>query len=270
MVAHGSEGSNEIKVKKQELNALLLQKKIIGSKGVIIFCFRGAKNSKFFHQMASSKHLQNLICRLQRPYGSWAETHDDLTGTISDYFEQLFDAEPRSKEINLEFMHRRVTTEINVKLTRPFTLDEFKEAIFSMDPYKAPSPDGLNPTYFQKFWATIGPDIYFAACQWFRSSVFPSFLFDTNVVLIPKVNTPISMKDLRHISLCNVIHKIIVKVLANKLKGILPNLISAEQSAFVPGRSIIDNVIVAFESIHSMSKKYRQQHGDVLFKIDIN
>lgn len=78
------------------------------------------------------------------------------------------------------------------------------------------------------------------------------------------------MKDLRPMALCNILQKILAKVLANRLKIILPEIISENQSAFVPGRSITDNVLVAFEIIHHMKIRSRGQKGEVALKLDIS
>ncbi|KAK0592826.1 hypothetical protein LWI29_026094 [Acer saccharum] len=93
---------------------------------------------------------------------------------------------------------------------------------------------------------------------------------NTNVVLILKVQKPVSLKDFRPISLCSVIYKIITKAMANRIKQVLPNLISTQQSAFVPGRQIFDNVITAFEMLHMISHRKKGKRGLMAFKLDIS
>ena len=92
----------------------------------------------------------------------------------------------------------------------------------------------------------------------------------THVALIPKVHEPKNMMQLRPISLCNVLYKIGAKLLVTHLKAILPALISDTQSAFVPGRAISDNSIVAFELLHMMHKKNQGRHGYLALKIDMS
>lgn len=89
-----------------------------------------------------------------------------------------------------------------------------------------------------------------ATNYWLNAGEFPSFLNNIDIVLIPKKYNPIFMLDLRPISLCNVLYKIISKVLANRFKTLLPKCISSEQSTVVEGRSILDNVLIAIETIH--------------------
>lgn len=76
------------------------------------------------------------------------------------------------------------------------------------------------------------------------------------MVLIPKKDKAVSMKDFRPIALYNVLYKIMAKVLANRLRAVLPNLVYENQSTFIQDRNITDNVLVAFEVILHMRNKW--------------
>lgn len=101
-------------------------------------------------------------------------------------------------------------------------------------------------------------------------SQFRASLNTTNITLIPKGNIHTTMKDWCPITLCNVLYKLISKVLVDGLKGVLPKFIYDNQSAFVSGRSILDNVMVAIEVIHYMKIKTRGTNGCVALKLDIS
>lgn len=135
---------------------------------------------------------------------------------------------------------------------------------------KSAGPDGLNPTFNQNFWKIMGEEVFQCCIKWLKEVSFPANLNDTMIVLIPKKDGPYCMKDLRPIALCNVLYKIIAKVLSNRLRIILPDIITENQSAFVPGRSITDNVLLAFEFLHYMKQKKRGDEGVIGLKLDVS
>jgi hypothetical protein len=100
--------------------------------------------------------------------------------------------------------------------------------------------------------------------------VIPEGWNNTTIVLIPKVDSPEKVTQFRPISLCNVLYKVISKVIAKRLKTILPEIISSNQSAFVPGRLITDNFLVAYESYHTIKNKKVGKYGLCAIKLDMH
>jgi hypothetical protein len=93
---------------------------------------------------------------------------------------------------------------------------------------------------------------------------------ETIVVLTPNVQNPDCLKYLRPISLCNVVYKLISKVIANRLKTILGEIVSPNQSAFVTGRLISDNMILAYEMSHYMRRKRKGKDVHTALKLDMS
>jgi hypothetical protein len=132
---------------------------------------------------------------------------------------------------------------MNEMLVQEYSDEEIKRALDCMGDLKAPGPDGMPALFYKKFWEITGKDVVKEVKTLLNGGgEMPEGWNETVVVLIPKVPNPEKLKDLRPISLCNVIYKIASKVLSNRLKLILPDIISLNQSAFVPGRLITDNV----------------------------
>lgn len=227
-------------------------------------------NSKFFHASASSRNKVNHIKELKSENGFLVSNQDDLCNLLKEYYSKVFAGyECRSCEPDIS-SDVSISDNQNVMLVAELQFEEFTEAVKCMHPDKASGPNGLNPAFFQHFWNLVGSDIFCNCKQWLLDCKFPATVNDTTLVLIPKKENVVKIKDLCPISLCNVLYKIVAKVLSNRLQKILPCIILEEQSAFVPGRHITDNVVVAFELLNYMRHKKEGQEGEVALNLDIS
>ena len=109
-----------------------------------------------------------------------------------------------------------------------------------------------------------------AVKKFFVTGIMPEGVNSTSIVLIPKISNPTKMSDYRPISLYNVIYKVISKCLVNRLRPLLDDLISPEQSAFIPGRLITDNALVAFECIHHIKQEKDPTKSFCAYKLDLS
>ena len=146
----------------------------------------------------------------------------------SNYFMNIFKADTCDRmEDCLTTVTNKLTDDMQEVLSRPYSSEEVKVALFQMGPTKAPGSDGMNALFYQKFWhIAVGNKVTDAVLDFLHSGNMEPDVNSTHIVLIPKVKKPEKMADFRPISLCNVIYKIISKVLTNRLKLILPQIIS--------------------------------------------
>jgi len=229
------------------------------------------RNTKFFHSWANQRRKTNRIQSRTDAGGRIWKEDKEVSTIFLDYFETLFRTQnPTGIDQCLDNLESRVTPAMNDSLTRPFLEDEIQFALSQMHPLKSPGPDGYSAGFYQNSWDIVRPDVTRAALYFLNGGHLEEGLNDTNICLVPKVSSPTKVTDYRPISLCNVFYKLISKVLANRLKHVLPTIISPEQSAFIPGRLITDNILVAFETLHTMDTRLKGREGFMALKLDMS
>jgi hypothetical protein len=135
---------------------------------------------------------------------AYVEGTEALKLLVLDYFSNLLSSEVQATDpIMLENFQPRVTDFMNERLTR----------------FKAPGPDGLHVVFYKQFWDVCGAEITHVheVLLALNSGGDTEGWNDTPVVLIPKVDDPERITQFRSINLCNVIYKIISKMLALRL-----------------------------------------------------
>lgn len=208
----------------------------------------GDSNTKFFHAYAKMRKSANAIHRLTREDGSICLGQTQIKKEVREFYTKLMGTAAQE----LLMVDKRVV-ERGPKLTAPqqqmlnaaCSAQEVHEALFSMDSNKAPGVDGFNVYFFKKSWSIIGQEVTQAVQQFFVTGYLPRELNVALLTLLPKRENATSMREFRPIACCTVLYKVISKVLANRLKGVLDTIICGSQSAFVPGRLIFDNIIIS-------------------------
>ena len=169
-----------------------------------------------------------------------------------------------------ENVHPCVSLAMNAELMREFTTTEVNISLSQMHPLKSPRPDSYSACFYQMSWNIVHTEVCNAVLDFVSSGNFVNSINNTHIVLILKKKRCTRATDYRPISLYNVLYKLMAKVLANRLKKVLPSIISPNQSVFIPRWHINDNIIVAFEALHTMSTRLKRRKGFMALKLDMS
>lgn len=189
---------------------------------------------------------------------SWVEGVPEVKAEVKNYLEGLFLEVEYNRLVLDGVSFSNISAEDNAFLTAPFSRDEIKDTVWSCDGDKSPGPYGFNLLFYMKFWHLLKFEVCDFIQEFYTNASFPKAITATFLALIPKKDHPQSLSEYRPISSIGSMYKIVAKLVANRLKSVLGKVISSSQSAFLPGRQILDRVVVVNELL-DLAKKRKDQ-----------
>ncbi|KAA3486687.1 reverse transcriptase [Gossypium australe] len=219
----------------------------------------GDRNTAYLHNCATARRCANIISKLSLDDGREIHNTSGIHEEAKLYFENLFNTNgiANPKEI-LEGIDTSISTEMNDALLIPFSEDE------------APGLDGFLVIFFQKYWHIVGSEVLGFSLGVLNDGKAVDSANMTNIVLIPKVQNLTSMVNFRPISLCSVLYKLTAKTIANRIQNVMDSCIDQVQSAFVPGRLISNNILLAYEILHTFKQKRIGKKGYMAVKLEMS
>ncbi|GJS31911.1 RNA-directed DNA polymerase, eukaryota, reverse transcriptase zinc-binding domain protein [Tanacetum coccineum] len=224
--------------------------------------------SSYFHKVVKGRMSRSRIEVLYDDSGNLCHG-DDITNIFVSHFSSFLGTQDHVYDVEdaNNLFKKRLDADIALDLIKPINNKEIKDALFSIDDNKASGPDGYSSMFFKAAWNVVGQDLCSAVKELFAKGKLLSEINTTLISLIPKVKSPARVTDYRPISYCNVVYKVISKVITNRLKLVLNGLIDVNQSAFIPGRQCSDNILLTQEFMRNYS--WGHMAKNCAFKVDI-
>ncbi|XP_057419026.1 uncharacterized protein LOC130713258 [Lotus japonicus] len=253
----------------KEYNAVLVQEELLWmQKSRCLWLQFGDRNTSFFHTATLVRRKRNRIEALLNQDGDLITDYNALKELAFVFFRDSYMDEGGGESLTCSTSFSPLPAAFLNHFQAEFDASEIKDAVFSMGPLKAPGPDGFQPIFFHSQWHTVGDSTVDFVMRCFADPSRISQVNETLIVLIPKIDSPERITHYRPISLCNVIYKTITKVITNRLRSAMGDLVSPNQCSFVPGRHSSDNIIIAQEVFHSMRSR-KGAKGWMAMKVDL-
>lgn len=236
-----------------ELSEWLLRSKVIWrQKSRELWLKLGDKNSKFFYLSTIIRRRNNNINAIKKEDDAWIHESNQIKALFQDSFVNLFKEEDICFPEHLEHLILPcIIEEENEILQSIPTPEEIKTVLFQMQDLKAPGLNGFPALFYKQLWAKVGNDVVKVVTSFFIIGSMPKEVNASLIVLIPKISNPASVNHFSPISLCNVVYKIISKLLMEKIMPLLDKMISPIQLAFILNKWIVENQIIVQEVLYS-------------------
>lgn len=215
----------------------------------------GDKATKEFFQACKERPAENRISELEDEQGTIKNSQEDLENICLNFYSKLYQARNQcnmhdSARLNiLREVHPKLSLLMQQELCKPLTLEELTIAVKALAKGKAPGPDDILAEFYQCLWPCIGPEFLVMIQKALEKGQFPNGVTEGLIALLFKNGRRQSLNNWRPITLLNATYKIYAKALQLRLQPILMEIISPDQSAFLPMRYILDNLFLTHETI---------------------
>ncbi|KAL2252961.1 UNVERIFIED_CONTAM: Retrovirus-related Pol polyprotein from type-2 retrotransposable element R2DM [Sesamum indicum] len=211
----------------------------------------GDQCSRIFFCKIAQRRAVRRILQINDENGTTHTESSEVVHEFVSFYQNFLGGNRRRLLVDINYLRpwarHILSNEEASHLSLPFSPEDVKQAIFDIVEDKAPGPDGFSSGFFKAAWPIVGTEVTRAVLDFFTTGKLLKQVNSTLLALIPKVHTPMSVNDFRPISCCNVLYKVIAKLLVQRLSVVLDKLISPCQAAFILGRSIEDNIMLAQE-----------------------
>ncbi|KAI0507248.1 hypothetical protein KFK09_013370 [Dendrobium nobile] len=219
----------------------------------------GEDDLKFLYSRINIRHNSNLIKSITTSEGEFTDAAA-INTAIVNHFKKIYNTTlPSNSSIWTAPVHLKVPSNLIPQLISPISVDEIKFVVFSSPNCSAPGPDDYTFEFYKSSWNTIGTQLYQAVLAFFSTDTMPNHAKATAIALIPKRPHAQDIADYRPISLCNTFYKIIAKILANRLRDVMPFIIHPTQAGFIMDRIISNNTLLAAELLKDFNSSHKNQ-----------
>lgn len=241
----------------EKLVALLHQQKVYWKqRGTIKWIKFGDASTQFFHANATIRNRKKMSTMLKHTDGTESFSHNSKANILREaYEERLGSTNPVEMPANPDEL-LLLTQDLDL-LETPFTHEEIDNVVKSLASDKTPGPDGFNNDFIKKCWHIIASDFYKLCEDFQQGTICLQSINGSYITLLPKADNPCSVNDFKPISLLNCSMKLITKLLANILQGVIMELVHKNQYGFIKTRTIQDCLAWSLEYLHlwQQSKK---------------